>query len=214
MKDFITDPMVIEKKSMEIISSLLSTEWKGREGDFTPQEWKVVQRVIHTTADFEYAGILEFNHQAITAAMTAIRRGRQAVTDTNMALAGINKAQLAKYGVEVKCLIGQDDVAREAKERGLTRAIVSMERAVRDEKNGIFVIGNAPTALARLLELAAQGVFKPDVIIGVPVGFVGAAESKELLGETTIPHILTRGRKGGSNVAAAIVNAISYQMEE
>lgn len=213
MKDFITDPMAIEKKSMEIINSLLPAECPGHP-DFTPQEWKVVQRVIHTTADFEYAGIMQFYNQAIAVAQDAVRRGYQVVTDTNMALAGINKALLAKYGVEAKCFISDGQVAGEAKEKGLTRAIVSMEHAVRDNKNGIFVIGNAPTALARLIELAAEGVFAPAVIIGVPVGFVGAAESKDLLGKTDIPHILTRGRKGGSNVAAAIVNAILYQMED
>ncbi|MDD2211404.1 MAG: precorrin-8X methylmutase [Desulfitobacteriaceae bacterium] len=208
MKEFICNPVEIEKESMAIIGEILG------EVDFTPKELKVVKRVIHTTADFEYAQLLEFNHAPLEALWQAIRDGRHLVTDTGMAMSGINRRVLSKYGAEVKCFMSQEEVALEAKERGLTRAMVSMEHAVKDERNGIYVIGNAPTALMQLLELIEKGQAAPAVIIGVPVGFVGAAESKERLGQTAIPHILIRGRKGGSNVAASIVNAISYMLEE
>lgn len=208
MKAFISDPGKIERESMEIIGGLLDPV------DFTAEELKIVKRVIHTTADFEYAQLLEFNHAPIEALHQAIRKGRHIVTDTHMAMAGINRRVLFKYRVEVKCFMSEEKVAIEAKERGITRGMVSMEHAVKDKRNGIFVIGNAPTALMQLLELIEKGQAEPDVIIGVPVGFVGAAESKELLGQTQIPHILIRGRKGGSNVAASIVNAVSYMLEE
>ncbi|HWQ71282.1 MAG TPA: precorrin-8X methylmutase [Desulfitobacteriaceae bacterium] len=208
MKAFISDPGRIEKESMEIIAGIL--------GDvaFTPEELKVVKRVIHTTADFEYAQLLEFNHAPLEAFHQAVRKGLHLVTDSGMAMAGINRRVLSKYGVEIKCFMAEEQVALEAKERGLTRAMVSMEYAVKDKRNKIFVIGNAPTALRQLLRLIENGQAAPNVIIGVPVGFVEAAESKELLGQTDIPHILIRGRKGGSNVAASIVNAISYMLEE
>lgn len=204
MTEFETNPLLIEKKSMEIIDGLLGPV------SFSPAELAVLKRVIHTTADFEYAKILEFAHQPLEAVAEALRRGLNIVTDTQMALAGINKQALAPFGVEVKCLMGDEAVAREARQRGITRAMVSMEHAVRDGKNGIFVIGNAPTALVALIRMIQQGQIAPAAVIGVPVGFVGAAEAKEALAELKIPHILTRGRKGGSNVAAAIVNAISY----
>lgn len=208
MERFITDPSLIETKSMEIIDEILG------EVDFEPDQLKVVKRVIHTTADFEYAKILTFHNEPIEAVKAAIKEGKHIVTDTNMALAGINKRVLAKYGVEVKCFISDEEVARLAKEKKVTRAIVSMEYAAQNEKNGIFVIGNAPTALMKLINMMETGEIKPAAIIGVPVGFVGAKESKVILAETAVPHITTLSRKGGSNVAAAIVNAIAYMMEE
>jgi len=213
MKEFITDPGMIEKRSMEIISEILLAEKLNR-ADFSPAEMKVVKRVIHTTADFEYSEIMEFHHSPLQAVMSAICRGQHVVTDTMMAYSGINKRALAGYGVEVRCCIGDENIAREAKERGITRAMVSMEHAVRDTENGVFVIGNAPTALLKLVELVREGKASPAAIIGVPVGFVGAAESKDILTETFVPAIITRGRKGGSNVAAAILNAIIYMMGE
>lgn len=204
MTDFEKNPVLIEKKSMEIITGLLG------EVNFAPHELNVVKRVIHTTADFEYAQIMEFHHQPLQAVAEALRGGCHVVTDTQMALAGINKKILAPLGVEVKCFMADEEVALEAKKRGVTRAMVSMEHAARDSRNRIYVIGNAPTALTTLVKMAQSGEILPAAIIGVPVGFVGAAESKEVLAELSVPHILTRGRKGGSNVAAAIVNAISY----
>lgn len=204
MKGFITVPSQIEKRSMEIIQEFLG------DTSYSPAELSVVRRVIHTTADFEFAKILEFRNGPLKALTDALLEGVHIVTDTNMALAGINKRVPGKYGAEVKCYMGNEGVQREAGERGVTRAMVSMEWAARDRKNGIFVVGNAPTALMRLLELLDEGLVNPRVIIGVPVGFVGAAESKEILRECPVPSIITRGNKGGSNVAAAIVNAIAY----
>jgi len=212
MKGFIIEPALIEKRSMEIISGILREEYAAPL-PFSPAELTVLKRVIHTTADFEYANSLEFNNNPLAALSQAMRQGCHIVTDTAMALSGINKRVLSRYGVQVKCLMGEESIAAEAKTRGVTRAMISMERAAQDPQNGIYVIGNAPTALVRLLELAEQG-YQPRGIVGVPVGFVGAAESKELLAGTAIPHIVARGRKGGSNVAAAIVNAISYMLEE
>lgn len=212
MKGFVTEPASIEKKSLEIISGILKSELSA-ELPFSPAELTVVKRVIHTTADFEYTSILEFHNKPIEAITVALQGGYHIVTDTGMALAGINKRVPEKYGVQVKCLMADESVAKEAREKGVTRAMISMERAAQDPRNGIFVIGNAPTALVKLLELVELG-FRPQAIIGVPVGFVGAAESKDLLATTTLPHIVSRGRKGGSNVAAAIINAISYMTEE
>lgn len=209
---FVTEPALIEKKSMEIISDILSSELSAKL-QFSPAELTVVKRVIHTTADFEFTSILEFNNSPIEAITLALQEGYHIITDTMMALSGINKRVPEKYGVQVKCFISDESVAKEARQKGVTRAMISMEKAAVDPRNGIYVIGNAPTALVKLLELVAQG-YQPKAIIGVPVGFVGAAESKELLAASTIPHIVSRGRKGGSNVAAAIMNAISYLTEE
>jgi len=212
MKGFVTEPALIEKKSLEIISGILSAEMPEKL-HFSPAELTVVKRVIHTTADFEYTSILEFNNDPITAITLALQDGCHIITDTVMALSGINKRVPVKYGVQVKCFMSDEIVAKEAREKGVTRAMISMEKAALDPQNGIYVIGNAPTALVKLLELVEQG-YRPRAIIGVPVGFVGALESKELLAASTIPHIVSRGRKGGSNVAAAIMNAISYLTEE
>lgn len=208
MGKYLTDPVEIEKQSMQTITGIL--------GNVTvpPLKLKVIKRVIHTTADFHYAKILRFNNDAIAKIIAAIREQRHIVTDTEMAKAGINKKKLAQYGVEVRCFMQDKDVAEAAKRNGGTRAMSCMEKAVRDEQNGVFVIGNAPTALFRLLDLMEEGKANPAAIIGVPVGFVGAAEAKELLSQKPIPSILTSGRKGGSNVAASIVNALLYLMEE
>lgn len=206
--EYITDPVAIEKKSMEIIGEILGPM------NCLPEELRVIKRVIHTTADFEYRDILTFNHRPIEAAFQALAGGRKIVTDTMMASSGINKGILTRRGIGLSCLISGGETARLAREKCMTRAMASMELAARDKGNGIFVIGNAPTALFKLMELYQQGVLCPDLIIGVPVGFVGAAESKEALAGLPLPSILTRGRKGGSNIAAAIINAILYMMEE
>ena len=199
-------PMEIEKRSFEIITELLG------EKRFDPENEPVIKRAIHTTADFDYADNLVFSPHAVQKGIEALRGGCDIVTDTQMAKAGINKTILGKLGGEVHCFMSDEDVAREAKERGVTRAIVSMERAARLPKPCIFAIGNAPTALICLRELINAGKLNPALIVGVPVGFVNVVESKELILELDTPHIVARGRKGGSNVAAAICNAMLYQI--
>ena len=201
----ITDPMQIEKRSMEIIESGLSAG--------IPEENRaVVKRVIHCTADFDYAENLIFSENAVQKAVAALRGGCDIVTDTQMALAGINKTAAAKLGCEVHCFMSDPDVAEDAKERGCTRAVISMEKAAELEKPLIFVIGNAPTALLKLREMIDAGEISPLLVVGVPVGFVNVVESKDSIMETDVPYIVAKGRKGGSNVAAAIVNALMYQI--
>ena len=199
-------PMDIEKRSFEIITELL--------GDtrLDPENELVIKRVIHTTADFDYVQNLVFSDQAVRKGIEALRDGCDVVTDTQMAKSGINKTILGKLGGQVHCFMSDPDVAAEAKERGITRAIVSMERAAKLEKPCIFAIGNAPTALISLHEQMEAGTLNPALIIGVPVGFVNVVESKELIIESGVPYIVARGRKGGSNVAAAICNAMLYQI--
>ena len=172
----------------------------------------MIKRAIHTTADFDYADNLVFSPHAVKRGIEALKAGCDIVTDTQMAKSGISKATLAKLGGEVHCFMSDPDVAAEAKARGVTRALVCMEKAARLDKPCIFAIGNAPTALIRIRELIDSGELKPALVIGVPVGFVNVVESKELIIETDVPHIVARGRKGGSNVAAAIVNALLYQI--
>ena len=206
-------PQDIEAKSFEIIAAELAEMGIALD----PEKDRIIRRAIHTSADFDYAHTLCFSDGAVSAARKLIRGGADIVTDTNMALTGINKKRLAGYGGSVRCYMADEDVAAEAKERGVTRASVSMERAAADAmasgRKTIFAIGNAPTALITLREMYDEGRFKPDFIIGVPVGFVNVVEAKELILETDIPYIINRGRKGGSNVAAAIVNALLYSME-
>ncbi len=199
-------PMDIEKRSFQIITELL--------GDRTldPENELVIKRAIHTTADFDYADHLVFSPHAVQKGIAALKDGCDIVTDTQMAKAGINKTILGKLGGEVHCFMSDPDVAEEAKARGITRAIVSMERAARLPKSCIFAIGNAPTALVSLHEQIEAGRLRPALIIGVPVGFVNVVESKELILTSHVPHIVARGRKGGSNVAAAICNALLYQI--
>ena len=189
-------PMDIEKRSFEIIT----------------ENELVIKRAIHTTADFDYADNLVFSPHAVKIGIEALKGGCDIVTDTQMAKSGISKATLAKLGGEVHCFMSDPDVAAEARERGVTRALVSMEKAAKLEKPCIFAIGNAPTALIRIRELVDAGELHPALVIGVPVGFVNVVESKELIIESAVPHIVARGRKGGSNVAAAIVNALLYQI--
>ena len=200
-------PMEIEARSFEIITQIL--------GDrvLDPENELVIKRAIHTTADFDYAGDLVFSEHAVRTGIEALRAGCDIVTDTQMAKAGINKTILALLGGEVHCFMSDADVAAEAKARGVTRAFVSMEKAARLQKPCIFAIGNAPTALAALEELMEADALHPALIIGVPVGFVNVVESKELiLAQHRAPYIIARGRKGGSNVAAAICNALLYQI--
>jgi len=199
-------PEEIEKRSFEIIGQELSS--MGIELD--PMEEAVTKRVIHTSADFDYARTMTYSVNAIEIARNLIKNGADIVTDTNMAKAGINKKTLGKYGGQVHCFMADEDVASEAKERCVTRATVSMERAAKIGKPVIFAIGNAPTALISLYEMMEEGLFRPDFVIGVPVGFVNVEAAKELFIDSDIPYIINRGRKGGSNVAAAICNALMY----
>ncbi|MCI1305736.1 MAG: precorrin-8X methylmutase [Lachnospiraceae bacterium] len=199
-------PMDIEKRSFEIITEMLGDR------TFEPQNEPVIKRVIHTTADFDYADHLVFSENAVAKGIEALRSGCDIVTDTEMAKAGINKRILGKLGGTVHCFMSDPDVAAEAKRRGVTRAIVSMEHAAGLSKPCIFAIGNAPTALFALNHLIEEGKLSPVLIVGVPVGFVNVVESKELIIRSGTPHIVARGRKGGSNVAAAICNAMLYQI--
>ena len=205
-------PMDIEKRSFAIITELL--------GDrrLDPENELVIKRVIHTTADFDYVDNLAFSDHAVQKAIAALRAGCDIVTDTQMAKAGINKTILASLGGEVHCFMSDADVAAEAKERGVTRAFVSMERAAALPKPCIFAIGNAPTALVSLETLMEADKLHPALIIGVPVGFVNVVESKETLfaicEQHGVPAIAAMGRKGGSNVAAAICNALVYSAAE
>ena len=201
----IKDPAAIEARSMEIIESELKTE-------IPPENKAVVKRVIHATADFDYAENLAFSPHAVEKALDALRRGCRIITDTQMAKSGINKAAAGKLGCEIDCFMSDPDVAEEAKARGCTRAQVSMEKAARLGGPVIFVIGNAPTALLTLRSLIDGGKVKPDLVIGVPVGFVNILEAKEAILSSSVPHIVAKGRKGGSNVAAAIVNALMYEI--
>ena len=200
-------PMDIEARSFEIITELLGDR------KLDPENAPVIKRAIHTTADFDYADNLVFSPHAVQAGLEALRSGCDIVTDTQMARAGINKTILGKLGGEVHCFMSDPDVAAEARARGITRAIVSMEKAATLEKPCIFAIGNAPTALIAIKELMEAGKLHPALIVGVPVGFVNVVESKEEIIEANLaPYIVARGRKGGSNVAAAICNAMLYQI--
>lgn len=201
-------PEEIEKRSFEIISQEL--EQKGIR--LPKDEEMITKRVIHTSADFDYTETLTYSENATGIAKELIVRGADIVTDTNMALAGINKKILAGFGGEAHCFMAESEVARLAKERGTTRAAVSMEMAAKLPKPVIFAIGNAPTALIQLYEMIQKGTFKPAFVIGVPVGFVNVEAAKELIMETDVPYIVNRGRKGGSNVAAAICNALLYEL--
>jgi len=204
-------PADIEAQSFKILSDELDGQGIDL-SDVDPATALVIKRVIHTTADFEFARTLCFSPQAVELGIDALRAGAHVVTDTTMAAAGINKRVLAKLGGEVHTFVADKDVAEEARERGLTRSAVSMERAARLAGPLVFAIGNAPTALVRLHAMVANGTMPvPALVIGVPVGFVNVVESKELVLQSDVPHIVARGRKGGSTVAAAIVNALLYQ---
>ena len=205
-------PEDIEKTSFAIIEQELREQ--GKE---IPEDKKhVILRVIHTTADFEYLDTLKFSDGVLETAAGAIRRGARIVTDTTMAMAGINKRKLASFGGEVRCYIADPDVAEQAKLEGTTRSAAAVDKAVREAEKSrvplIFAVGNAPTALLALEEKIRQG-YRPELVIAVPVGFVNVVEAKERIMRSGVPFICSRGRKGGSNVAAAIINAILYRME-
>ncbi|TLX77007.1 precorrin-8X methylmutase [Labilibacter sediminis] len=199
-------PTGIETDSMQIISRELSHLRLPEELD------AIIKRVVHTTADFEYAHLFEASGNAVVNARSALQQGCKIYADTTMITAGISKPSLAKLGVEVECFVHHPEVSKEAKGQGITRSICGINKAAADKEFKIFVIGNAPTALVRICELAKTGNIKPDLVIGVPVGFVGAAESKEMLKESGLPYMIVRGRKGGSTVGVAILNALLYSL--
>ena len=199
-------PNDIEKRSMEIIAEELG------EVKLDEEKLSIIKRVIHTSADFDYVRTLHFSEDAVQKALEALKNGATIVTDTNMAKAGINKAGMDKLGCKVVCYMADPDVAAQAKIEGSTRAAACMEKACLIEGPVIIAIGNAPTALVRLDELIKAGKIKPELIIGVPVGFVNVVEAKELIMQAGVPYIVARGRKGGSNVAAAICNALIYKL--
>lgn len=201
------EPGEIEKRSMAIIEQEMPA------GSWAPGELQVVKRCIHTSADFDYARTLYFSPGAVEQARAILRAGITIVTDTNMAAAGINKPALKRHNCTVRCFMADEAVAQEAKARGITRAAVSVEYAARLSGPVFFVAGNAPTALIRLDDMMRAGAFRPLFIIAVPVGFVNVVEAKELIIGSGVPCIVAKGRKGGSNIAAAICNALLYQID-
>jgi len=200
----ILNPTDIETRSFEII-----TEELGHL-NLSPELAPIVKRVVHTTADFDYARITEIQSGAVSSAVAALVAGCKIYSDTRMIIAGVSKPMLKKLNCELYTYVDDAGVAAESKEKGLTRSILGIEKAVEDPDTRIFVIGNAPTALVRLGELIQEGKVRPALVIGVPVGFVGASESKEFIKKTDVPYIVTNGRKGGSTVAVAILNALLY----
>ncbi len=200
-------PMDIEKRSFEIITQELGDR------KLDPEQELIIKRCIHTSADFEYADSLCFSENVVEKAMEALKNGASIVTDTQMAKAGINKRALARYGGEVYCFVADEDVVQAAKANGTTRSTANIDKAAAMGKPLIFAIGNAPTALIRIYELVEEGKLKPELVIGVPVGFVNVVQSKELIMKTDVPYIVARGRKGGSNIAACICNALLYKID-
>lgn len=201
-------PGDIERTSLAIIAA----ELEERGIAIPPENQAVVRRVIHATADFDYAEQLRFTPGAAERGVQALRAGGVIVTDTNMALAGVSKLALAKLGGAAFCYMADPAVAAAAKAAGTTRAVAAMGHAAALHPGAVFAVGNAPTALFALCDAMEAGQFRPALVIGVPVGFVNVVESKELLLAMDAPHIVARGRKGGSNVAAAICNALLYQI--
>jgi precorrin-8X/cobalt-precorrin-8 methylmutase len=201
-------PGEIENLSFSIIDSEAGSH------NFTPQEWNIVRRIIHTSADFEYMESVRFHPAAVAAGIKAIKEGCAIVTDTNMARVGIRKGEISLFGGEVHCLIADQDVAERAKDNKQTRALAAMDKAVEMFDNAIYVIGNAPTALMRLMDLVNEKKMTPALVVGLPVGFVNAAESKAELVKLDTPFISNVGRKGGSNVAASVINALSIMAAE
>ena len=207
MKIINIKPDEIEKRSFEIITEMLGDKKLNKDNEL------IIKRAIHTSADFDYVDNLYFSEGISKVLINAIKNGADIVTDTMMVKSGINKKILAEFGGEVHCFMADEDVSLEAKERGVTRAIVSMEKACKINKPIIFAIGNAPTALIKIDELIKNKKVNPVGIIGVPVGFVNVIESKEIIINGKYPCIVARGRKGGSNIAAAICNALIYQIK-
>lgn len=205
-------PVTVQPQEIEDLSFRMIDEEIG-EHSFTPEQYKVVQRTIHASADFEFSKSLIFHPDAVKAGIKAVRSGKIVVADVQMVQVGISKPRIEKYGGEVKVYISDEDVVEEAKRLNLTRAIIAMRKAVREAEGGIFAIGNAPTALLELIRLVKEGEAKPGLIIGMPVGFVSAAESKEELAKLDVPFITNKGRKGGSTVTVAALNALAIMAD-
>lgn len=208
---YIKNPMKIEERSMEMIQEIIDEIRPGYKFNGAIEE-KIIKRCIHTTADFEYLDILRISDGAIESIVDALKNNATIYTDTNMALSGINKRKLDALGCDYKCLVAEEETANLAKEKGITRSMAAVEIAAKNPGRKLFVLGNAPTALYKVMEMIDSNELKADAVVGVPVGFVGAAESKDELENTNIPYIISKGRKGGSNLAAAIINAILYSM--
>lgn len=198
----------MKPEDIEILSFKIIDKEAGPH-DYSPEQWRIVQRMIHTSADFEYMDTVRFHPESIRAGLNAIRSGKTILTDTNMAKAGIRKKELEHFGAAVKCFINDDKIKKVAKEAGITRAKAAVDASVSIMEGGIYVVGNAPTALLQIIELVKDKKVKPALIIGFPVGFVNAAESKAALIEMDCPYISNVGRKGGSNIAASVVNALA-----
>ncbi|WP_339061480.1 precorrin-8X methylmutase [Tepidibacillus marianensis] len=203
-----TQPQEIELKSFEMIEEEIGNH------SFSDAQFPIVKRVIHTTADFELGESLQFHPEAVKAGIFAIRQGKKIVTDVEMVKSGIHQSRITHFGGQIICHIRDEDVVKKAKEQNTTRSIIAMQKATSQIEGGIFAIGNAPTALLELIRLIKLEKAKPDLIIGVPVGFVSAKESKEELQKLDVPYITNQGRKGGSPVAAAIVNALSLMAQQ
>lgn len=201
-------PDEIERSSFQIIDQEAGTH------HFTGQQWSIVRRMIHTTADFEFKEMVRFHPHAVSAGIEAIRNGKMIITDTNMARVGIRKKEVESYGGRVKCYIDDPLIHTRAQTEGGTRAKAAVDAAVAEMETGIYVVGNAPTALLRLIELVSAKKARPALVIGLPVGFVNAAESKAALVKMDYPYISNVGRKGGSNVAASVVNALAILAQE
>ncbi|GAA0224171.1 cobalt-precorrin-8 methylmutase [Metaclostridioides mangenotii] len=209
--NYIKNPMKIEDRSFEIIQEIIDEIRPDYKFENELEE-KIIKRAIHTTADFDYLDILEISQTAVDKIVDSLKNQATVYTDTNMALSGINKRRLNALGCEYRCLVAEEETHKIAKEKGITRSMAAIEIAAKDTGRKIFVLGNAPTALFKIIEMNNEGNLGFDAVVGVPVGFVGAAESKDELAKTDIPYIISRGKKGGSNLAAAIVNAILYNI--
>lgn len=209
MKEYIKEPQLIEKRSFEIITEELGEKINK----FKEEELPIIKRVIHTTADFEYADLIKFMNNPIEEGKKAIENGCKIYCDTNMIVNGLSKNILKKFNCIPYCLVADEEVAKESKERGVTRSIVGIEKAGKDKETKIFLLGNAPTALFRLKEMIENNeIEKPALVVGAPVGFVGASESKEVFKKLNIPYITIDGRKGGSTVTVSILHGILYQL--
>ena len=209
--DYIKNPMIIEDKSFEIIQGIMDEIRPGYKFKNCIEE-KIIKRAIHTTADFEYLDILKISDNAVDSIVNALKNNATIYTDTNMALSGINKRKLKELGCNIKCFVSDENIAKLAKEKSITRSMAAVEYTADENGKKIFVIGNAPTALYKVIEMKNEKKLDIEAVVGVPVGFVGAAESKDELEKTDIPYIISKGRKGGSNLAAAIINAILYSL--
>ncbi len=207
MSDIIRDPQAIEEKSFAIIDA----EVGGHR--YNAEEWPIVRRIVHTSADYDFVMNTLISEGAVASALQAITAGCGIYCDTNMVLSGVNKSRLAEFGCTISCHVADADVADQARSEGVTRSIIALRKGV-ESGCRIFLIGNAPTALYELLQLCREGKVDPALVVGVPVGFVGAAESKEALVASGLPQITCRGRKGGSTIAAAICNALLILAQE